>query len=146
MHLNRTATVRDLGSLSATEDALLDLGQAVMTRLVVYRDRRLCLLKEHELISAALVVGEELGIRMRHVVNTHMLVLKLQGEEASADQRGLTLSQRKMHTYSSRYHGKVAEYDSTAAGKDGCKAKATAMKEYARRYRMIHDHLDCFLL
>ena len=141
LHLNRTATVRDLVLLSASKAAPLDLGYAITRRYVAYQRRRLGLLKEGELISAARIVAEGRGIRMQQVVNTHMLVLKLRDASQDLEKSGLTPAQQKMHAYTMRYHGKMAEEGGLAAERDGCRAKV--MKEYRGRYRIAHDYLGC---
>lgn len=142
LRLNRNATVRSLSTLHASEAASVQSGYQAVRLLIAYRVRQLCLLREYELICAAIIVGRAQGIQMKVVVNTHMLVLQSQGSPVANDQGNLTSRQRKMMEYASKYHGKASLAPATALQSDRSKAQAT--KEYVRRYRRAHDYLGCF--
>lgn len=141
LHLNRVATLRDIAFLCRSEALSLESGYAVVKRYVAYQCRRPSLLKEGELISAALIVGEERGIRMQQVVNTRMLVSKLRGGPARSVTGGLTPVQQKMHQYTLKYHGRAVGVEDAGVARGG--SKAQTMKAYCRTYRVMHDHIGC---
>ncbi|KAK6421269.1 hypothetical protein LTR95_016833 [Oleoguttula sp. CCFEE 5521] len=123
----------------------LDGGMIAVRHLIDFRDRRLALLKEFELVTAAQVLMRHLGCKGIVVLNTHLLLNQL-GVKTLPDVVKISPSQRKMVEFTMRHDSAgPRRLTSERSSADLCACDEISwskfMIDYAELWCEEHDYL-----
>ncbi|KAK6427370.1 hypothetical protein LTR95_015999, partial [Oleoguttula sp. CCFEE 5521] len=152
LKLNTKLTLRMLAETASDLEnghaSVLDSGIIVIRHLIDFRNRRLALLKEFELITAAQVMMHHLGCKGLLVSNTQLLLNQV-GVGASPDIGKMSPSQRKMAEFAMRYdrtRSDSADSKRLAAELQACDGQVLSLRKFMIDYTELwfeeHDHLS----